>query len=279
MDTSKSEVIVVETVEAVQFHAIMTSGRTSPLRLTCEKSNGEQVDVIAKFMGSQNCSKSQLCSELIAAQLAADLGLPIPPPLLVVWGDEFASSIHEEAARSIVANSIAPAFGSTYFSGGFAIMNGARKFSSDEQRQKALAIFFFDALIGNSDRSTSKPNIVFRGDQYRIFDHELSFLDHELIVKPPAPWILGGFNPSLTPRKHIFATPLHKDVAKLDFTSLRDTWSGLSDGKIDAYEASLPIVWRTGSTVPNFAIKRIKECRNHIEECVTECRRVLNAKT
>jgi hypothetical protein len=273
------ELIAIEAVEAVQFHAIMTSGRTSPLRLTCERNGGEQIDVIAKFVGGQHCTKNSLCSELIAAQLAADLGLPIPPPLLVTWSDDFASSLHDDAAKTILAASSPPAFGSTYFSGGFAILNGARKFSGDEQRQMALAIFFFDALIGNADRSTAKPNMVVRGDQYRIFDHELSFLDHELIVKPPAPWVLGGFNPSLTPRKHIFATPLHKDVAKLDFASLRDTWAGLSDAKIEAYEASLPVAWRTGATVPSFAIKRIKECRSRIEECVTECRRVLDAKT
>ncbi len=279
MKTAKSEAIVIETVEAVQFHAIMTSGRTSPLRLTCERSGGEEVDVVAKFAGGQHCTKNSLCSELIAAQLAADLGLPIPPPLLVEWGDDFASSVHDEAAKTILAASKPPAFGSTYFFGGFAILDGARKFSGDEQRQMALAIFFYDSLIGNADRSTAKPNLVVRGDQYRIFDHELTFLDHELVAKPPAPWVLGGFNSSLTPRKHIFATPLHKDVAKLDFVSLRDSWAGLSDAKIEAYETSLPVAWRTGATVPSFAIQRIKECRTHIVECVTECRRVLNAKT
>jgi hypothetical protein len=271
--------IEVETVEAVQFHAVMTSGRTSPLRLTCERNGVEEVDVIAKFGGGQHCTKNSLCSELIAAQLAADLGLPIPPPLLVDWSDDFASSTHDEAAKNVLSTSRPPAFGSTFFSGGFAILTGAHKFASSEQRQMALAIFFFDALIGNSDRTIAKPNLMVRSDQYRIFDHELSFLDHELIVKPPAPWVLGGFNLSLTPRKHIFATPLRKDVAKLDFASLRDTWSGLSDAKIEAYEASLPVAWRTGATVPSFAIKRIKECRSRIEECVTECRRVLNAKT
>lgn len=279
MSNLSREAIKVETVEAVQFHAIMTSGRTSPLRLTCERSGGEQVDVIAKFAGGQHCTKNSLCSEMIAAQLAVDLRLPIPLPLLVVWGDDFASSIHDEAAKTVLAASSPPAFGSTYFSGGFAILNNARKFAGDEQRQMALAIFFFDAMIGNADRSTAKPNMVVRGDQYRIFDHELSFLDHELIAKPPAPWVLGGFNPSLTPRKHIFATPLHKDVAKLDFVSLRDTWAGLSDAKIEAYEACLPDAWRIGATVPGFAIKRIKECRSRIEECVTECKRVLDAKT
>lgn len=279
MASVTSEAIAIETVEAVQFHAVMTSGRTSPLRLTCERIDGEQIDVIAKFVGGQHCTKNSLCSELIAAQLAADLGLPVPPPLLVVWGDDFASSIHDEAAKTILAASRPPAFGSAYFSGGFTVLNSARKFADDEQRQMALAIFFFDALIGNADRSTAKPNMVVRGDQYRIFDHELSFLDHQLIAKPPAPWVVGGFNPSLTPRKHIFAAPLHKDMAKLDFASLRDIWAGLSDAKIEAYEASVPAAWLSDATVPSFAIKRIKECRSRIEECITECRRVLDANT
>lgn len=270
--------IQVETVETVQFHAVMTSGRTSPLRLTCERSNGEPVDVIAKFSGGQHCTNNSLCSELIAAQLAADLGLPIPPPLLIEWSEDFAASIHDATAKAVIATSISPAFGSTFLSGGFAIANNAQKFGSAEQRQMALAIFFFDALIGNSDRTIVKPNVFVRGEEYRIFDHELSFLDYQLIIKPPTPWVLGGFNPSLTPRKHIFATQLYKNGAKLDFDQIRDTWSGLSDAKIDAYEASLPVAWRSSSTVPGFAIQRIKECRSRVEECVTECRRVLNAK-
>jgi hypothetical protein len=270
--------IEIEVVEAVQFHAVMSSGRTSPLRLTCERSNGEPVDVIAKFAGSQHCTYNSLCSELIAAQLAADLGLPIPPSLLIEWGEDFAASIHDAAAKAIIAASISPAFGSTFLSGGFAIANNAQKFGNAEQRQMALAIFFFDALIGNSDRTIFKPNVFVRGEEYRIFDHELSFLDYQLIIKTPAPWVLGGFNPSLTPRKHIFATQLYKNVAKLDFGPIRDAWLGLSDAKIDAYEASLPVAWRSGSTVPSFAIRRIKECRSRIEECVKECRRVLDAK-
>jgi hypothetical protein len=271
------ETIQIETVDAVQFHAVMTSGRTAPLRLTCERTTGEQVDVIAKFAGGQNCTRSSLCSELIAAQLAADLGLPIPPPVLVEWGEDFAASIHDTTAKAVIATSSPPAFGSTFYSGGFTIANGAQKFETAEQRQMALAIFFFDALIGNSDRTIAKPNVVVRGDEYRIFDHELSFLDDQLIVKPPAPWFLGGFNPSLTPRKHIFATQLLKNSAKLDFGQVRDTWAGLSDDKIDAYEYRVPVGWRTASTVPGFATRRIKECRDRIGECVTECMRVLDA--
>jgi hypothetical protein len=182
--------IEIETVEAIQFHDVMTAGRTEPLRLTCERVGGELVDVIAKFAGGQHCTKDSLCAELIAAQLAANLGLPTPKPLIVNWGDEFVDAINKPDLKLKLRQSICPAYGSTLFTGGFAIWNSQRKLQSIPQKQMALAIFVFDALIGNSDRSTEKPNLMVLGETFRVFDHELAFQDFQLIVKSAAPWAI-----------------------------------------------------------------------------------------
>ena len=270
--------IDIEIVEASQFHKILTSGRTSPLLITCERASGEVLDVVAKFAGGRHCTKNSLCAEMIAAQLAADLGLPIPKPVSVGWDAVFANSVMDPSARQVIAASTPPAFGSTFFSGGFVSWNGPRKFVSDAQRQMALAIFVFDTLIGNPDRSTEKPNLVVQGEQFRVFDHELGFHDFELLIRPAMPWMIGGFNPSLTPRKHIFATQLCKDCGKLEFAAIHAAWSGLSDARIEAYVTALPAIWKAGAKLPDFAVQRIKQCRDRIDECVLECRRALNAK-
>lgn len=271
-----SGVIRIETVEAVQFNQIMTSGRTTPLLLTCEKPDGSPVDAVVKFATGRHCTTSSLCAELIASQLAADLGLSTPTPMLVQWEELFTDSLVDRHARSIVEASRPPAFGSTLVTNGFNSWSTGGKLHGTEVRQRALEIFFFDVLIGNSDRGGLKPNILARGDEFRVIDHELAFRDYALLIKPPAPWSLGGFNGMMTPGAHIFATQLANGSEPLDFEPIHAAWSHLSDRQIEAYEAALPEEWKDGHGLLAFAIERIKACRDNIDQCVNECRRALN---
>lgn len=268
--------IQIEAVEAIQFHQVMTAGRTTPLLLSCEKADGSTMDAVVKFATGQHCTGSSLCAELIASQLAADLGMPTPKPLIVGWEQAFRESLVDQQARRIVSASAPPAFGSTLATDGFASWPADRKLIGDGMRQMALATFFFDAMIGNSDRGGMKPNILVRGDSLRLIDHEMAFRDYMLIVKPTPPWGLGGLNGMVIPGAHIFATQLAKDVKELDFAPIRAAWTSLSDPQIEAYVTVLPPEWIAGHSLPAFAVARIKECRDRIDDCVTECRRVLN---
>jgi hypothetical protein len=271
--------IHIEHVEAIQFHQVFTSGRTSPLLLTCEKSDGTTVDAVVKFATGGECTTTSLCAEMIAAQLAADLQLPALTPLLVDWGQAFTSSLGQKEARQTVQASSPPAFGSTFLTDGFATWSTGNKLVGETARQMALAIFFFDAMIGNSDRGGMKPNILVRGDSLRLIDHEMAFQDHRLLMKPVPPWALGGLNGLVSPGAHIFAAQLAKHASELDFAPVRAAWSALSDDQIEAYEPALPPEWTTDRRLAAFAIARIKECRDNIDGCVTECRRALNDRS
>jgi hypothetical protein len=203
-------VIQIERVEAVQFNKVMTAGRTKPLLLTCERTDGSMMDAVVKFATGHECTVGSLCAELIAAQLAVDLGLPTPTPVVVTWGQAFANSIVDAEARGIITSSSPPAFGSTLITGGAGTWPADRKLIGEVVRQTALAIFFFDAMIGNSDRRGIKPNILVLGDNFRLIDHEMAFRDYMLIVRPTLPWELGGLNGLVTPGAHIFAAELSK---------------------------------------------------------------------
>jgi hypothetical protein len=266
----------IEHVEAIQFNSVMTAGRTTPLLLTCERADGKTMETVVKFASGAHCTQSSLCAELIASQLAADLGLPTPTPVLVRWEQAFADSLLEPLARQVVTSSAPPAFGSTFVTGGFATWSSDRKLIGESLRQTALATFFFDAMIGNSDRGGIKPNILVRGDSLRLIDHEMAFRDYMLVVKPTPPWALGGLNAMVIPGAHIFANRLVNGVKELDFGPIRAKWAALSDRQIEAYVTALPSEWNAGHQLTAFAIGRIKECRNRIDDCVTECRRVLN---
>jgi hypothetical protein len=151
--------IQIERVEAIRFDRIMSAGRTSPLLLACEKVNFSVTEAVVKFATGKECTQSSLCAELIASQLAADLGLPTPIPVIVTWSTEFAVGLVDQQARAIVENSAPPAFGSILVTDGFTTWPTGKKIVGYDARQTALAIFFFDAMIGNGDRRTAKPNI------------------------------------------------------------------------------------------------------------------------
>ena len=271
--------IQIARVEASRFHKVMTSGRTSPLLLTCEKVDGGSHEAVVKFATGGECDTSSLCAELICSQLASDLGLPTPTPVLVTWEQGFTESFSDPDARSVVTASTPPAFGSTLVTEGFAIWPAEGKLIGGTMRQTALATFFFDAMIGNSDRSRMKPNILTRGDSFRLIDHEMAFRDYLLIAKPAPPWMLGGLGSFAKPGALIFVTQLIKAAKELDFGDIQAAWAGLSDHQIDAYVSALPPEWTAGHGLTAFAVGRIKECRNRIDDCVTECRRALDVGT
>ncbi|MFZ3219952.1 MAG: hypothetical protein WA174_07955 [Rhodoferax sp.] len=67
-------------VEAIRFDRAMATGKTKPILVACERSTGEEIEVVAKFTYGCNNSPEALVREAIAAILAKDLGLPVPEP-------------------------------------------------------------------------------------------------------------------------------------------------------------------------------------------------------
>lgn len=271
--------IYIERVEAVQFHDLKESGRTSPLMLTCEKQNAETVELVAKFATGGKCTAASLCAELISSQLAVDLGLPTPEAYLVDWDADFTKVIPDTRARAIVSASIQPAFGSKLMTNGFSLWPLAKRFNIDGVVQTALQIFMFDALIGNADRHSTKPNLLVKGNDIRIIDHELAFNDYLLILPELKPWQLGGFNKISAPNAHIFTKELRKHSRDLDFKLIKNKWAGLTDKQIDNYASALPDAWHEGGKLVAFATSLIRNSRDNIDKCISEARRVLNVSS
>lgn len=69
-----------ETIDATRFDRLMSNGKTKPALFTCQKADGTDVEVIAKF--SNMCTYGGLIREAMAAFFALDLGLPVPELLL-----------------------------------------------------------------------------------------------------------------------------------------------------------------------------------------------------
>jgi hypothetical protein len=258
-------------VTAIEHHSVITSGKTQPSRIVCERSDGTTVEVVAKF--SVGCEEREvgLAREVIATCLAGDLGLPVPEPFLVDVSDDWADQVKNDVQRERIKASSRVAFGSRLITGGFAVWQ--QEIQIDEAMLAvAGAIFVFDAVVQNADRRADNPNCFVRGTQIRIFDHELAFT-HGVVIGWKPPWALGGLKPLETPGFHIFRTGLVG--REIDFGPIRSAWAGLSDARIAEYERVLPTEWTGVAAAAKAALTLIRDARDRIDACLAEVKRVL----
>lgn len=74
---------MIERATLLRVDRKATSGRTGPLIAECETEGGETVEVFCKLSAGCEEGVVHLAREVVAACLAADLGLPVPKPYLV----------------------------------------------------------------------------------------------------------------------------------------------------------------------------------------------------
>jgi HipA-like protein len=254
---------------AAQLHRFMTTGRTSPALCGCEDYEGNRVDdFVVKLRGGLDNGQNGLLFELIASRLATHFGLALPDPALVRIDAEFAELVaageSEHAAR--MRNSIGLNFGSR-------LLVDATEWPvdmriPDSMRQTALNIFAFDALIQNPDRRFKNQNLLVRGDDIFVFDHELAFSFLLGILPSPTPWRLKD---QLYLADHVFYTRLRKKP--IDLSSFVTALVALPEGAMQEILAEVPAEWN------NEILPRIEEhlrvVSSHAMEFAEEVRRRL----
>ena len=261
---------MIERVRPIQFDRQVSSGRTEPAFLTCERANSNSVELVAKLSSACDLGTTSLAIELLAACLAGDLGLPVPEPLIVELDPAWIASIVDDKWRGRASISSAAAFGSCRAPNGFGQWIAGSTMTTS-LIARAAAILTFDCLIDNPDRRPSNPNCLQRGDELRVIDHELCFPSLILGWKPP--WELGSLNHISVPDAHIFRNALQGKL--VDWAPIAAVWKGLSDGQLDDYEAALPPEWINALPTIRTGITKIKNARDRIDDCVVEIQRVI----
>jgi hypothetical protein len=144
-------------------------GRIRPVIAKCIRADGTVVDLFCKL--SVGCEEGvvHLAKEAIGACLAADLGLPVPQPFLVEIPSDLYGGALDRATAHRLRSSAAVAFGSRR------LPNQFQRWQRHDPVSAALlpmaqAVFLFDAIIQNPDRSEANPNCLKRGDEVRIID-------------------------------------------------------------------------------------------------------------
>lgn len=262
---------MLKRIAPIQYDRPTTRGRTEPSFITCECADGSTVEVVAKFSAGCDQGETNLAREVIAACLAGDLGLPIPEPYLIDVSADWAETVPDLARRAKIRGSSPVAFGSRYAGNGFAAWNTGNLIS-DIMLPTAATILTFDAIIQNPDRRGDNPNCLVRGNELRIFDHELAFA-HGLMIGWQPPWVPGALKSLETQGNHIFRAGLRG--RQVDFDAIRASWAGLSDAKLKDYEKALPLEWSGAAAVVASATKLISDARDNIDACLMEVKRVL----
>jgi hypothetical protein len=258
-------------VKAIEHHALTTSGKTRPSRIVCERADGTTVEVVAKFSAGCDEHEASLAREVIAACLAADLGLPVPEPFLVDVPCDWADHVPDPGQRARVQVSSPVAFGSRNITGGYVAWHIGMRID-ETMLPMAAAIFTFDAIIQNIDRRVGNPNCFVKGSQIRIFDHELAFT-HGVVIGWKPPWMPGSLKSLETPGFHIFRAGLIG--RRIDFGPIRAAWVALSDLRIAEYGKALPSEWSGAANAVRAALTLIRDARDNIDACLAEVKRVL----
>lgn len=262
---------MLEKVEATRFDRAMSKGRTMPLLLAAEYSDGRSVELIGKFSHGGQIGEIGLAREAISAMLAADLGLPVPNPLLVTVSDAFIATVPDRDAAALLHQSLRVGFGSSKLPNGYSVWpdgNGVPK----RMLAQAAEFFAFDALIQNPDRHPKNPNMQVKGEQVAIYDHELAFIwEGVLFWKPP--WETGGLDNIAHPDRHVFYTAIKGQT--LNFSRLIGAWEAISDDRLAQYQAALPAEWNGASGMIEKVLAFVRQLRENIRPAMMEIQKVL----
>lgn len=168
--------------------------------------------------------------ELVSSLLLAQLGLPVPEPLLVEITDAFAASFDDPELNKLVSASVGLAFGCRFVEG---TVDGVT--AGLEAWQNVCK---FDAYAFNGDRRADNPNVLFDGESLWMIDHQL--------VAPT-----DSFDASGTPDTELWGQHCLADHASYPFlrgnhqtlaVPMQAWQPTLTDG-IDVAIAATPLQW------------------------------------
>jgi hypothetical protein len=205
--------------------------------------------------------KAQI-AELMAAQLADDLGLDVPRAAIVEVPSGFEAIVTDAEAAAAVKESPGLNFGSLHLGTGFTVWPPDRS-PHGGQHDQAASIFAFDLLLQNPDRRTDNPNLWARSDRLGVYDHEqaFSFLVLPIIGGAPRPWIAADQTAGFRfLEKHVFYSSLRG--SSFDLEPFEERLGSLTDAQIKGYAAAVPAVWREGNDFCEKISEYLREARD-----------------
>ncbi|MDD5676570.1 MAG: hypothetical protein PHW60_01085 [Kiritimatiellae bacterium] len=249
---------MVAKVKAVTFLKALKWGRTCPCLMLCEGDNGTQVETVVKLYAGKESSRTGLICELLASLVARDLDINIPTPFLIDVAADFHNGITDPELAERFRNSPGLNFGTQHLGAGYTTWPQERSIPSS-LLQDASEIFAFDLLIQNPDRRKDKPNLLRKGDELVIFDHEMAFSFLYNLMPDEYPWDGKGIGFT---KNHIFYDGLKG--RDLSWDRMLGALEAIDDRRLGMYVDALPDDWRkdSGNTAKRIQ-EYLKQARNN----------------
>lgn len=206
--------------------------------MLCEDDTGTQFEMVVKLRAGMDSGTTGLTCELLSSLLASDLDLIVPKPFTVVVDSDFHEAIPDAILAELFRKSHGFNFGSQYLRAGYTTWPQERSIPSSLM-QMAADIFAFDLMIQNPDRRKDNPNILRKGDDLVIFDHEMAFSFLYAIGLAQYPWDNPGVG---FLRDHVFFGGLKG--RGFSWERLQGALEAIDDRRLRMYAEAVPVSWR-----------------------------------
>ena len=128
---------------------------------------------VVKFVGAGQ-GRKVLVAEVVAGELARALGLPVPEIVQVEVDPVLGRSEPDEEVQDLLRASAGLNLAMDFLPGSLGFDPLAHEVAPD----LASRVLWFDALIGNVDRSWRNPNLLLWHRQLQLIDHGASLVFH-----------------------------------------------------------------------------------------------------
>jgi hypothetical protein len=231
--------LLVLTLTAIVLHKTMTSGRNRPAVFGCVDREGKAAgDYVVKLSGAMDTRNRGPASELVASCLAEHFRILRPEPAavelhpdLMVW-----LSKQKPELAQVLRTSGGLNFRSKFLTDASNWPVG--KSVPDGMLPAAAHIFAFDCLISNDDRRRDNPNVLVRGDDIFVIDHEAGFSFMYLVAGGSRPWEIRHLNAL---RNHVFFYQLRRQ--QLDLGPFTARLAALGDARLEGIVREVPREW------------------------------------
>ncbi|QNG37748.1 aminotransferase class I and II [Geodermatophilaceae bacterium NBWT11] len=123
-----------------------------------------------------------LAAEVVCGELARALSLPVPALVTVDVAPELAVGEPDQEVQELLRHSAGVNLGMDYLPGALDFSAG----STEVDAELAGRVLWFDALVGNVDRSWRNPNMLFWHDRLQLIDHGAALTFHHHWPGAPA---------------------------------------------------------------------------------------------
>jgi hypothetical protein len=254
---------------AVHLHRFLTSGRNRPAIFGCIDGDGKSAgDYVVKLSAAMDTGTRAAANELVASLLAGHFGMLHPKPAIVQLHPDLMKwlAVKRPDIRELLGQGGDLNFATELITGAAEWMPGRNL--PEAMIPSASCVFAFDALISNDDRRYNNPNVLVRGDDIFVIDHEAAFSFVYLVPPREPTWAVRNRR-SL--RDHVFYFQLRKQP--IEFSIFAARLAQLSSAKLEEVIQQLPNEWRHDNLGRISA--HLQSARDHTDEFERQLREVL----